>query len=280
MNTLSLHSNPSRTLIVVPCYNEARRLNVARFREFASAQPELAFLFVNDGSRDGTAEILAGLAAEQPRQFRWLDLPQNQGKAEAVRQGMLQAFQFAPEYIGFWDADLATPLEAIPQFCEILDRRPEIGLVIGTRLPLIGHQILRRPIRRFLGRVFSTVAASLLGLPVYDSQCGAKLFRAVPAIQAAFEERFLARWIFDVEILSRLAQRETGGARRLAGRVFEFPLDVWREVAGSKLKSMDFVTAAWELSQIRRRTLSASPLPPATDADWVRPSQTPDRQAA
>ena len=98
-------------LLVVPCYNEEARLNLSAFESFfAQSEPnEIGFLFVNDGSRDGTLALLKGFQAAHPDRVMVLDLAQNSGKAEAVRQGMLlAASQSGVETTGFWDADLAT----------------------------------------------------------------------------------------------------------------------------------------------------------------------------
>src|SRR5689334_7890709 len=99
-------------MIVVPCHNESRRLQPAVFRQFVAAHSNIQFLFVNDGSRDNTLAILQAFAASDPSHFQVLDLQPNRGKAEAVRQGILQAARKSPDYVGFWDADLATPLDA------------------------------------------------------------------------------------------------------------------------------------------------------------------------
>src|SRR5262249_50911565 len=134
----------------------------------------------------------------------WLDLPSNRGKAEAVRLGMQEAMRRGAHLVGYWDADLATPLDAIHQFREVLARRPTCQIVIGTRLPLLGRGIRRPPARRLLGAGFSWAASRVLGTRVRDTQCGAKLMWASRACWWAFEQPFLSRWIFDVELLARL----------------------------------------------------------------------------
>jgi glycosyltransferase involved in cell wall biosynthesis len=241
----------STTTIVVPCYNEAQRLYTLRFREFSANNPEIRFLLVNDGSRDHTLQLLEQLQSSNPYCFEVLDLPQNCGKAEAVRRGVLHAAPTQCDFIGFWDADLATPLEAISQFTAVLDRMPEIMLALGVRLPLLGHSIQRQPLRRLLGRAFCYGASQLLGVKLADTQCGAKLFRATPEVLALFAEPFHSRWIFDVELLARLVSlRAMEAHSSLHEVVYELPLDYWEDVAGSKLKKSDFAKALVEMSAI------------------------------
>jgi dolichyl-phosphate beta-glucosyltransferase len=237
--------------IVVPCYNEERRLDVASFRDFSNLSHDITFLFVNDGSTDQTFLLLESLQVSDPNRFSVLSLPQNQGKAEAVRRGILAAVDSQPDYIGFWDADLATPLRAIPKFVNIAESRPDLELIMGSRVKLLGRKIERRRSRHYLGRVFATAVSTILGLDVYDTQCGAKLFRVTPFIGTLFQQPFLSRWIFDVEIIARLIQARRGKNLPQADRViYEFPLMEWRDIAGSKLGYRDFVRAAWELSRI------------------------------
>lgn len=130
------------TVIVVPCYNEAERLKLDDFREFARLAKGTRLLFVNDGSRDATLAKLHMLASENPRLFLIRDLPKNVGKAEAVRQGFLDAFDRSADFVGFWDADLATPLSAIEQFQSVFERRADIQIVMGTRMRLRGRAIV------------------------------------------------------------------------------------------------------------------------------------------
>lgn len=235
-----------KTLLVVPCYNEELRLDSAAYKAFVEANPELGFLFVNDGSRDGTSALLHRLAAEAPR-CTALDLAQNSGKAEAVRQGMLRGLDTGAEHVGFWDADLATPLSAALEMKELLEKNDGLQIVIGSRVRLLGRRIERNPVRHYLGRVFATAVSLLLRLPVYDTQCGAKVFRATPRLREMVEKPFLSRWIFDVELLARFLL--AGGT---ADDIYEHPLSRWMDVAGSKVRGRDFVSAARDLWVLNR----------------------------
>jgi glycosyltransferase involved in cell wall biosynthesis len=240
--------------IIVPCYNEERRLDLASFKDFIGSPHRVTFLFVNDGSTDGTLRLLQSLSLSEPARFTVLNLSKNRGKAEAVRQGYLSAGESRPDYIGFWDADLATPLVAIVQFIEVAESRAELEMVIGARVKLLGRRIERRRSRHYLGRVFATAVSAVLDLEVYDTQCGAKLFRTSPVIKALFEKPFHSRWIFDVEIIARLVESRRGTALPQPEQViYEFPLTEWADIPGSKLTYGDFFRAAWELLQIRRR---------------------------
>jgi len=246
----------SRTVIVVPCYNEAPRLDPDAFAAFVERHDGVDFLLVNDGSSDDTLGVLRALEARHPSRFSVLDLDPNRGKAAAVRRGVAESFGQGVDCVGFWDADLATPLEAIPQLRGVLDAQPAIDMVFGSRVKLLGRSIQRRMVRHYLGRVFATVVSVMLRLAIYDTQCGAKLFRATPEIEALFQEPFLTTWVFDVEIIARLirARRSSNGAD-VAESIYEYPLEEWRDVAGSKLHASDFARAALEVVHIWRRYL-------------------------
>src|SRR5690606_17108691 len=263
------------TIVVVPCYNEAERLPAERFRHYAAEAPGVRILFVDDGSRDKTLDMLRGLEAERPAAFGVLALPRNGGKAEAVRCGILAGLEAGARYVGFWDADLSTPLEAIGDLRAIMEERPEIEAVFGSRVQLLGRAIERHAWRHYLGRVFATAASLALRLRVYDTQCGAKLFRASDRLAELFRDPFRARWIFDVELIARLIRQRRGTALPGAESViYEFPLLEWRDVPGSKLKARDFARAAVDLARIYRAYLRPG-APPLSTTPPGRPQPVP-----
>lgn len=274
----------ARAVIVVPCYNEAERLDVRRFLEFCRRETCADFLLVNDGSRDGTQAVLERLVAADPGRFSLLELPQNRGKAEAVRQGILAALERQPEYVGFWDADLATPLDDIPSFCRVLDNKPAAEMVIGVRIPLLGRAIERRPLRNLCGQLFAVAASVVLGVRFQDTQCGAKLLRASAELGQLFADPFICRWIFDVEFMARIVSRRRGTPRPpLSSVVYEYPLDEWRDVGGSKIRPGDFSVALVDMGRIywcylRPGKVWSPQLAPSLEAP--RQPTTSGRQAA
>ena len=171
-----------------------------------------------------------------------IDLPQNVGKAEAVRQGMLRAQAGShSSYIGYWDADLATPLEAVHAMCRLAAGKPECRWC-SARHQAAGGIIDRKAKRHYLGRVFATLASLVLRLPIYDTQCGAKLMQAA-LVPQLFDQPFLGRWIFDVELLARL--RNLVGVQKLLDATIEAPLDKWEDIGGSKLRFSYMMRAPW-----------------------------------
>lgn len=234
-----------KTTIIVPCYNESGRLSKDAFVEAASKDRGLHFLFVNDGSTDRTLEVLKDLKKASPGQFDYLDLEKNSGKAEAVRRGFIAALEGASANIGYWDADLATPLEEIEKFCAILDKGGAT-LVIASRVRLLGRDIQRRALRHYLGRVFATFASLLLKIPVYDTQCGAKVFKRSDDLKRAFSRPFKVKWTFDVELFARLLLLDKDASLTWV----EYPLEKWADVKGSKLKRGDFLKGGLEFLKI------------------------------
>jgi dolichyl-phosphate beta-glucosyltransferase len=219
-------------------------LRTEDFTGFASEHPTVGFVFVNDGSTDDTLRILRDLCASAPQQFRYIDA-EHGGKGKAVRHGLEEAMRNeGVRYVGYWDADLSTPLDAIVSLTDVLDRLPNVTLAMGARVQLLGRSIRRSALRHYLGRVFATAASVILSLPVYDTQCGAKLFRVGPETRHIFAEPFATRWVFDVEIIARMRQFERASVHE---RIHEVPLQQWHDAQGSKRRPWHYVTAARDL---------------------------------
>ncbi len=245
----------SPAVIVVPCFNEERRLDERAFAALA-ASGAVRLLFVDDGSIDGTARILDRMAASSAG-IEVFTLDRNAGKAEAVRRGLLVALRGGARLVGYYDADLATPPGELLRMVELLHGRADLAGVLGSRVARLGSTIERNAVRHYLGRAYATLASIALGITVYDTQCGAKVFRVTDALAAAVAEPFRSSWAFDVELLHRLLSGSAQAPGVPVTAFAEVPLDAWRDVTGSKLRLGPALAALLDLVPLARRRARA-----------------------
>jgi glycosyltransferase involved in cell wall biosynthesis len=234
-----------KVLLIVPTYNESQRLDI---RAFQALPDNIHVLFAEDGSEDGTLNLLKKISSPQ---LSYFSAGYNSGKANVIylafQDFLKKNHAFHYDWIGFWDADLATPLDAVPMMLDYLRYYPgkSVDAIWGSRMSRLGSHIKRQMHRHYLGRIFVTITSTVLKVRAYDSQCGAKLFRW-EAAKLAFSEPFISRWIFDVEILLRLKNRQ----------VVEFPLMKWEDIPGSKVKIFkEIFRVLFDLYKIRKTYL-------------------------
>ncbi len=262
-----------KTCLIIPCYNEAERLQFSDFVNALQDDQGLYFVFVNDGSKDHTSDVLKAFYHEQPSQLKEriciLSYNNNKGKSNAVRIGLNWAYQQSfkqsneskfdesievlgglnvmVDYYGFWDADLATPFGELAWFYQFAaSTSPSPSLVIGSRVARLGANIERTIFRHYSGRIFATLISQGLGWKVHDTQCGAKIFQP-HLIPICFKEPFKTSWLFDVEMLLRL-QLHYGKASE--SMVLEVPIRQWRDVKGSKIGWGDFIKVPYQIWQV------------------------------
>ncbi len=238
----------TRPHLIVPCFDESERLDRPKFVELAKTAP-FDLLFVDDGSRDRTKDVLEELADSLPENIGVLALEKNGGKGEAVRLGMLRALGRGASVVGYADADLSTPPDELIRLFQELERT-QASIVLGARVLLIGRKIERKRMRHALGRVFATIAEFILETPFYDTQCGAKFFRDTEALRVALSVPFSSRWAFDVELLGRLlvGTHETPGVP--LSQFLEVPLREWVDIGGSKLHMSGMAKSLVDLAVI------------------------------
>ncbi|MGA2521786.1 MAG: glycosyltransferase, partial [Acidimicrobiales bacterium] len=267
-------------VVVVPCYNEARRLDERAFTDLA-ATGAVRLLFVDDGSTDATAAVLARLA-QASAGVEVFSLDHNAGKAEAVRRGMLVAIRGGAVTVGYYDADLATPPGELVRLATALGTDPTLTGVLGCRVARMGSAIERHALRHYLGRTYATVASWALGITVYDTQCGAKLFRVSDALVGALAEPFRSSWAFDVELLDRLVHGTAGTDPVPTTAFLEVPLVAWHDVRGSKLSVHAAAAALRELLVLGLRRRRGAPRHQADDGGsaTVMVPRLPGRGAA
>lgn len=235
-----------KILLVVPCYNEEERLNQDKFLDSLNKNPNLNWLFVNDGSTDNTLNVLEEIVNKNPERIYMHNLPHNMGKGEAVRQGLLKALELKADITGYFDADLATPINEMLRLIDLTETS-NAKVILGSRAYLLGHDIQRTKFRFFLGRVFALVAGTLLGIRINDTQCGAKVLVNFDGLKENLEKKFISKWLFDVELIHRIYFN----SKLTLEHFYEEPLRKWTDVAGSKVKPSFFLIAIWDLLKIK-----------------------------
>jgi len=224
--------------IVVPAYNEARRIRdtLEKLCHFKDLKPySIELIVVDDGSRDQTVEIVSEFSGT-----RLVRNDRNHGKGFTVRHGVLEA---CGEFVLFTDADLSAPIEEADKLLSAL-QSSGAEAAIGSRAlerELIGiHQPWFRDMG---GRFFNLLVKAFTGLKLHDTQCGFKLFRR-SATRRAFERMSVEGFGFDPELLFLI---ERGG-----GRVVEVPVR-WNDNPATKVRFfrdstrmvLDLVTIRW-----------------------------------
>ena len=238
-----------KVVIIIPCYNEAERLDANKFIDYLSQNTHLHFIFVDDGSTDNTNLIINQIISKFYSLVSLLKNGTNKGKAESVRLGVIESYKMDPDYVGFLDADLATPIEEIDNFLKIFKKDKTKDVVFASRIQLIGNEIKRKFFRHFIGRIFATCVSLLLKIQIYDTQCGAKIF-SKKICEAIFVERFISPWLFDVELFARL--KNIYGMEETIQMSYEHPISKWIDIDGSKVKPIFFLKAPFELLKIVR----------------------------
>ncbi len=218
--------------IVIPCHNEALRLEPGKFSAFLRQAAGTHLLLINDGSTDQTLQVLEQIRQMHPDQVTILSLPKRSGKGEAVRRGMMESITLFPEVVvsGYMDADLSVSFEEMTRLFDKFNTVQKKYL-LGSRIKKIGAVITRNEWRHFYSRIMATIVGSIIRLDVYDTQCSAKLFRR-DIIEPVFSVPFRTKWLFDVEVICRL-HRNYGD---LNNNGLEEPLLEWTERKGSKLR--------------------------------------------
>jgi len=235
-----------KNVIIIPCYNEAGRFKFDDFQQFINAHSTYAICFVNDGSKDETLAQLQNFAKDQENRIKIYDMPKNGGKAEAVRSGMNYMMEnHKIETIGFIDADLATGFKDYKILVNTLIDKDQ-KMVFGSRKMESEGDIDRSLFRKLASTLIGVMIKIIIGLPVKDSQCGAKVFQ-VPTAKYVFRKSFMSRWLFDVEMFIRIKNifDET-----TMNYIKEVAVTNWEEVEGSHITFSDSLKFPKELLEI------------------------------
>ena len=233
--------------IVVPCYNEFERFPTDEFRDFLTLHPDIDLCLVDDASSDNTRDLFETLRTEFSGQIHILVNSENLGKAGSVRRGIRHCFQQGhAEHLAYLDADLATSLQECASLLTYMDHK---SFVFASRILRVGAHVERKFSRFFIGRIIATAISNSLRLDVYDTQCGCKVFKA-SLTPKLFDEKFCSRWLFDVEIFSRIMSHF--GPGKALEIMEEVPVKRWVDQGDSRVKISYFFKLWIDLWKIRR----------------------------
>jgi len=236
--------------VVIPCYNEEKRLKTKEFANFVNNNHGYHICFVNDGSKDKTLEVLKEFQQGKEGYISIYDCKKNGGKAEAVRQGILHLVKDKSlDYIGFLDADLSTDFADFDDLAKTLSAS-DYKLVAGSRINRMGANIIKQSSRDIISKIINKIIRTILRLEIQDTQCGAKIMKREVA-ENMFNTPFLTRWLFDVEIFLRM--KKYYGAETVEKLICEQPLKRWVHECGSKFSFKDSIKILGQLSEIARK---------------------------
>jgi dolichyl-phosphate beta-glucosyltransferase len=226
--------------IILPAYNESARIAATLDKILAYAgrrSGNAEIVVVNDGSSDGTAELVREYARRYPG-LLLLENPGNRGKGYSVRNGMLHA---RGDVLLFSDADLSSPIEEADKLFAAIERGADIA--IGSRWLDPSLQTQKQPLyRQLFGRIFNLALRIILDLQFKDTQCGFKAFTRRSA-QAIFPVQKIERWGFDPELLFL--------AKTLRFTVSEVPV-AWSHREGTRINPLrDGIRMFEEMLRIR-----------------------------
>jgi dolichyl-phosphate beta-glucosyltransferase len=235
-----LPSDPITLSVVIPAYNEERRLGatLAAVSDFLRRQSwDWEIRVVDDGSVDGTVRVGESLAAGEPRIV--VQREPHRGKGGAVKAGLVAA---SSDFRFICDADLSMPIAEIARFLPPV--LTGFDVAIGSREGQAARRVGEPAYRHLMGRVFNRVVQWLALPGIDDSQCGFKMFTA-DAVAAIFPFATVDGWAFDVEALAI--------ARARGLRVVEVPIE-WHYREESQVRMMrDGARMLRELLRIRAR---------------------------
>jgi CheY-like chemotaxis protein len=233
--------------VVIPCYDEENRLLSKEFTDFIDKNSGYHLCFVNDGSKDNTLDVLKNLKKGREDFISIYNCVKNGGKAEAVRLGMLHMAKMDDlDYIGFLDADLSTDLADFDDLVSTI-QNSKYKIVSGSRMSRMGADISKESARKLISLTINFIIRKILAMNFNDTQCGAKIFHK-DIIQIAFSEKFITKWLFDVEIFLRV--RKHFKLPKTLEIICEKPLKRWIHMDGSKLTMNDSMKIIFQLGKI------------------------------
>jgi dolichyl-phosphate beta-glucosyltransferase len=221
-------ADPPELSVVVPAYNESRRLpaTLSVIKPYLnSLGVSWEVILVNDGSSDPTMELIRGEQGLDPGHVRGIDLQPNGGKGRAVAAGVAAS---KGTLVLISDADFSTPIDEWLKLKAAIDGGSDVA--IGSRAKRGSKVEISQPAHRVLmGKIFNLIVQVVVLPGFWDTQCGFKLWKGPVAREVFAEMKLDGNVAFDVEVLYR--------ARRHGYRIAEIPVR-WYDSIPSRISPL------------------------------------------
>jgi glycosyltransferase involved in cell wall biosynthesis len=230
--------------VVIPAYNEAARIpgTLRQTADFLATQPwSSRIVVVDNGSVDETAAVVRRISREKGGVVPISVVGcSRRGKGAAVRRGLLSG---TSRFTGFFDADLATPLETLTETMSYLSNGA--AAVIASRHAPGSTFVRPQHIGRRVGGTAFRVLTRSKVKGIQDTQCGFKFFER-DALTAAMVQCRSTGFAFDVELLLRLQDNDAS--------IIELPV-AWTDGAESTFRPFqDGVASFASVLQLQKAT--------------------------
>lgn len=223
-----------RLKVIVPAFNEAGRLPMLLeqiqwcWKNLDCSRVQI--IVADDGSCAQEfakmQELVQEVAKKLPNEvITYRRFSRNRGKGALLRDLLWEKTD--SDIIGFIDADGSVPFEEVLTLRSEMHAHQEWDVIVGSRWRSLGRNVIREGRRHFIGRLFATLLSTAFSMPVYDTQCGLKLFRAHTLTAPIKKLCTNRRWFLDTQLV--IVLWFTGH------HVVELPIS-WREIPGSKVR--------------------------------------------
>ena len=243
--------------LVIPFYNESNRVNEFFFKSILNLPVDFIIL-VDDGSSDGSSDIISQLLGEDKRLI-WLENSVNLGKSEAVRVGLMKSIQLDCKFILTSDADGALETADLQKALSLALEHSSVdsqgwaqnAIYSGARVRLSGWDIQRTTLRQWVGRIIATLVSIISGVEMYDPQSPVRVYVIDRKIfLRSLQRKFKTKWFSEIELILRL-QKILISENNNFLKIYEFPLGYFKDVAGGSLTPSKILLVLKELITLK-----------------------------
>jgi len=235
----------SDVAVVIPCFNEAKRLNTSFFLKLIE-QIDCTLIFIDDGSTDGTDEILRSKFSDLSIDAQIITFLSNTGKATAISKGLEVALKLNKKFLVFCDADSSISIEDIEKLYRHIKQNDNCDLVSGARVPLSGSDVVRKDFRKWIGRIVATLVSEMTHIAVYDPMSPLKIYR-LERFHGIENFKPRTRWLGEVELMFFVFK-----ANKDLFTIDELAINFWRDKEGGHIGLRSSMVLTRDFIELRK----------------------------